>query len=85
MARALDIPIINGSIVSPTIALRRDLEIVEWVERLGFAEACHDEALACRREKASRRAVSWAARSLRAQRPIVAGQPRREPPVGLPV
>ncbi len=24
---------------SPTIALRRDIEIVEWVEKLGFAEA----------------------------------------------
>jgi limonene 1,2-monooxygenase len=28
---------------SPTIALRRDLEIVEWVERLGFAEAWFGE------------------------------------------
>jgi limonene 1,2-monooxygenase len=28
---------------SPTIALRRDLEIVEWVEKLGFAEAWFGE------------------------------------------
>jgi limonene 1,2-monooxygenase len=28
---------------SPTIALRRDLEIVEWVERLGFTEAWFGE------------------------------------------
>jgi limonene 1,2-monooxygenase len=28
---------------SPTIALRRDLEIVEWVERLGFQEAWFGE------------------------------------------
>ncbi len=28
---------------SPTIALRRDIEIVEWVEKLGFAEAWFGE------------------------------------------
>ncbi len=28
---------------SPTIALRRDLELVEWVEKLGFAEAWFGE------------------------------------------